>query len=170
MSFHLRFDRLFQFPQSFKNTPENRRYLKAVAGEFAGDSAAAGKCGTVAVEFRDRSWDVPPLYEYLEKAGLAFVSVDEPQVSTLFPPVGRATSDVGYVRFHSRDGGKWYKGAKARYDYLYSDDELREWLPKLEAIAKRARNLFVYFNNCHRGQAVENARRMKDIIRQTKLW
>ena len=153
---------LFQFPQSFRNDAANRRYVAAVAEAFPGE--------TIAVEFRDRSWDEPPVYEFLDKNGLTFVSVDEPQVSTLFPPVARATSGLGYVRFHSRDGRKWYKGAKERYDYLYSDAELREWLPKLRAMAARARSLYVYFNNCNRGQAVENARRMKDLLRQARLW
>ena len=153
---------LFQFPQSFKNTEENRRYLRAVAEEFAPEN--------IAVEFRDRSWAADPVYGFLEGAGLSFVSVDEPQVSTLFPPVGMATSDVGYLRFHSRDGSKWYRGGAERYDYDYSEEELREWLPKLEEIARRASVLFIYFNNCHKGQAAENARRMRDRLGQVKLW
>ncbi len=153
---------LFQFPQTFKNTEVNRKYLKAVADAFRGES--------VAVEFRDRSWNVPPVYDFLESAQLAFVSVDEPDVSTLFPPVGKATADIGYLRFHSRNGAKWYKGSAERYDYDYSDDELREWLPKLEEIAQRADKLFIYFNNCHHGQAAENARRMGELLGQVKLW
>ncbi len=154
---------LFQFPQSFKNTEENRKYLRAVTEEFGGDLP-------LAVEFRDNSWDQKPLYEYLEKLKLNFVAVDEPKVSTLFPRVVRATGDVGYLRFHSRNGAKWYRGGAARYDYLYSDDELREWLPGLREMAMRARNLFIYFNNCHAAQAVQNARKMKELLAQTKLW
>lgn len=152
---------LFQFPQSFKNTEENRKYLKAVAGEFGED---------IAVEFRDRSWDQEAVYDYLGQLKLNFVSVDEPEVSTLFPRVARATADIGYLRLHSRNGSKWYKGGAARYDYLYSEKELREWLPGLKAMAKKASNLFIYFNNCHKGQAVENAKRMKELVQQVNLW
>ncbi len=154
---------LFQFPQSFKNTAENRKYLKAVSEAFGDDIP-------LAVEFRDRSWDSEAVYSYLEETGLNFVAVDEPEVSTLFPRVARATGGVGYLRLHSRDGGKWYKGGAARYDYLYSEAELREWLPGLREMAAKARTLFVYFNNCHAAQAVRNARRMKELLSQTRLW
>lgn len=153
---------LFQFPQRFKRTTANRKYLGALVKEFKGFR--------LAFEFRDRSWDHEDVYRSLGAHNVALVCVDEPQVSTLFPRIAKATSDIGYVRFHSRDGNKWYKGAEARYDYDYSDDELREWLPMLEAIAKRAKRLFVYFNNCHRGQAALNAESMKQIIEQAKLW
>ena len=147
---------LFQFPQTFKNTEANRGFLSAIAEGFRKN---------IAVEFRDRSWANPAVYQFLESAGIALVSVDEPLISTLFPNIGIATSDMGYVRFHSRDGSKWYKSGAERYDYLYSDEELREWLPKLRAIAQRARNIYIYFNNCHAAQAVKNARRMKELIK-----
>ena len=152
---------LFQFPQRFKNTEVNRKYLKAVAGEFGQN---------IAVEFRDRSWDHKEIYAYLEEIGLNLVSVDEPEVRSLFPRVAKATGDIGYLRLHSRNKGNWYKGGALRYDYLYSDEELREWLSGLQAMAKRARNLFIYFNNCHAGQAVANAKRMKELVEQVDLW
>ncbi len=154
---------LFQFPQSFKNTEDNRKYLRAVAEEFGEDLP-------LAVEFRDNSWDQKPLYGYLEKLGLNFVAVDEPEVSTLFPRTARATGELAYLRLHSRDSAKWYKGGAERYDYLYSEQELQEWLPGLREMAKRAKNLFIYFNNCHAAQAVQNAKRMREILSQTKLW
>ncbi len=40
----------------------------------------------------------------------------------------------------------------------------------LEAIAKRAKKLFVYFNNCHRGSAARNAEAMKRVVEQARLW
>ena len=123
---------LFQFPQSFKNNEDNRKYLNALKQEFGGDLP-------LAVEFRDNSWNQKPLYDYLEKLGLNFVAVDEPEISTLFPRVARATGDVAYLRLHSRDGAKWYKDGAARYDYLYSEDELLEWLPGLREMARKAR-------------------------------
>ena len=61
--------------------------------------------------------------------------MDEPSVSTLFPRTAVVTGDMGYVRFHSRNGDNWYKGAAERYDYSYAESELQEWLPMLEAIA-----------------------------------
>ena len=155
---------LFQFPQSFKNTPANREYLLQATGEFQ-DYA-------LAIEFRDCSWAVDSTYSLLEDNGLSLVAVDEPKLSTLFPRIAVATSDLGYVRFHSRNAANWYssgvRGAE-RYDYLYNDEELREWLPLLNTIAQRSRNLFIYFNNCHRGQAAQNARAMKKLIEESDL-
>jgi len=152
---------LFQFPQSFKNSEANRRHLAEVARAFP---------ETVAVEFRDSSWATEAVYRYLEGLRLSLVAVDEPETSTLFPRVARATGAVGYLRFHSRDAGKWYAGGAARYDYRYSDAELGEWLPRLRELAGRASRIHVYFNNCFRAQAVENARRMKELLKQVDLW
>lgn len=50
------------------------------------------------------------------------------------------------------------------------EDKLRERQPMLEAIAKRAKKLYLFFNNCHRGQAAKNAESMKRIIEQARLW
>ena len=147
---------LFQFPQSFKNNYKNRAYLSKIADNFPEYSPS--------VEFRDRSWDSPPVYEFLEKNALSFVSVDEPQTSTLFPRKALATTDTGYVRFHSRNPDNWYKDSSKRYDYLYSENQLREWLPMIKEMTGKTRNIFVYFNNCHQGQAVRNARQIKALL------
>lgn len=152
---------LFQFPQSFKNNENNRAYLRAVAEEFEGY--------TLAIEFRDRSWDNEPVYSFLEEKDLSFVCVDEPEISSLFPRKAAVTNNTGYVRFHSRNGENWYRDMSKRYDYLYSEKEMREWLPLFQAIAKRARNVFVYFNNCHHGQAARNAKEMKKLIEETGI-
>ncbi|HOX05794.1 MAG TPA: DUF72 domain-containing protein [Planctomycetota bacterium] len=152
---------LFQFPQSFKNTEANRSYLHRIAELFGAGAA---------VEFRDRSWDHPAVYDFLEALRLNYVAVDEPEASTLFPRVARATGDIGYLRFHSRNAANWYKEGALRYDYLYSEAELREWVAGLKTMAGRARDLFVFFNNCHAAQAVQNARQMREILRQVNLW
>ena len=152
---------LFQFPQSFKNNEKNRAYLRAVKEEF--------KDHTLAVEFRDRSWDSRPVYSFLDENDLSFVCVDEPEISTLFPRNGEVTNETGYVRFHSRNGDNWYKDMTKRYDYLYSEEEMKEWLPMFKAIAKRARNIFVYFNNCHQGQAAQNAKEIKQLIKDAGI-
>jgi uncharacterized protein YecE (DUF72 family) len=152
---------LFQFPQSFKNTGANREYLARVAEEFQGYVSA--------VEFRDASWAVQPVYRFLDERGLIGVSVDEPEISTLFPRHALATGAAGYVRFHSRDGKKWYQGAQQRYDYNYRDNELKEWVSKILTISERSKNVFVYFNNCHQGQAADNAKTMKRLIREAGL-
>ena len=80
------------------------------------------------------------------------------------------SGDIGYVRFHSRNGVKWYGSAAERYDYNYAEAKLLEWVPMLQQIAKRARRLFIFFNNCHLGQAASNAQAMMKIVKQMTLW
>lgn len=148
---------LLQFPQSFKYTPENRVYLARITGALKG--------WPLAVEFRDASWDRESVYQGLAEREIAFVMVDEPDIAGLFPRTVRVTSPTAYLRFHSRNRSKWYQGGAARYDYNYSTEELLEWAGKLQDAIASSRSIFVFFNNCHGGQAAENARRMAEILR-----
>jgi len=148
---------LCQFPWAFKNTKEARAHLAAVRKGF-GETP-------LFVEFRHASWITEPVFKFLASTGLLYVSVDEPELEGLVPRVGRLTGDMGYLRFHSRMGSTWWgSGGKLRYDYDYSPDELAEWLPTLEEFAKSARKVFVFFNNCHRGQAAANAEGFHKVL------
>lgn len=42
--------------------------------------------------------------------------------------------------------------------------ELREWLPRLAVLRERAGEVYVSFNNHYRGQAVANARMIREMI------
>lgn len=67
---------------------------------------------------------------------------------------------MAYVRLHGRNRDNWFRedaGRNARYDYLYSEDELKPWLQKLASIRKRAQEIYAITNNHYRGQAVVNA-------------
>jgi uncharacterized protein YecE (DUF72 family) len=84
-------------------------------------------------------------------------------VPKLPPRVVEATSDVGYVRFHGRATETWWEHQEAseRYDYLYREGELKEWLPKIETLADKTKITFIFFNNHPRGKAPANAYLMK---------
>ena len=151
---------LAQFPYSFKNTREARAHVAQLAEAF-GDYP-------LFVEFRHAGWIEEPVFEFLSRAGACYVSVDEPRIRGLVPPVARVTGDAGYVRFHSRAGEKWYAKGADRYDYDYSDGELREWLPKIRSMSGAAR-VFIFFNNCHGAQAALNARSMRRILEEEGL-
>lgn len=163
---------LCQFPWAFKNRVDARRYLAQVADEFGKASEGLGLAGEVIVfvEFRHASWMKKPVFDFLSKLGLSYVSVDEPDLPGLLPREGRLTGEIGYLRFHSRSKENWWgRGGKARYDYDYSDEEIAEWLPALRDMAERAKKIFVFFNNCHRGQAAKNAESMRGILRKAGL-
>jgi uncharacterized protein YecE (DUF72 family) len=72
---------------------------------------------------------------------------------------------MGYLRFHSRNGANWYSG-DSRYDYLYSEEELRSWIPRLRALARMATRIYVFFNNCHGAQAALNALHLRRLLGQ----
>ncbi len=149
---------LAQFPYSFHNTPANRDYLKFLR-EWCGDLP-------LAVEFRNSRWISGDVFALLKQEGLAFVCVDEPPVKGLVKPLAVVTAQPAYVRFHGRNAAKWYEHAESyeRYDYLYTKEELEEWLPRLKVLAEAAGEVYVSFNNHFRGQAAANARMMREII------
>lgn len=149
---------LAQFPFSFKPSEESFDYLL----EFK------EKCGEapVVVEYRNSAWVNTDTFEFMRRAGLGFCCVDEPRLKGLMPPVAAATSNLGYVRFHGRNSAKWWKHehASERYDYLYSMDELQEWVPRVRRLDETAGKTYVLFNNCHEGKAARNSFMMRDLL------
>ena len=115
----------------------------------------------LAVEFRHRSWLRPDVPHWLRDHGMGLVAVDVPDIRALYPRGLVRSGPLVYLRFHSRDAGKWYADA-SRYDYLYSDVELAEWV-RLLAAEPPERTLLL-FNNCQRSQAARNARRMRELL------
>ena len=79
--------------------------------------------------------------------------------------MARATTDVAYVRLHGRNAKTWWgRGEGDRYDYDYRPEELKEWVQKIRELAERSKKTYVFFNNCHAGQAARNARLMMDML------
>jgi uncharacterized protein YecE (DUF72 family) len=56
-----------------------------------------------------------------------------------------------------------------RYDYDYSAAELGEWVKRIAELSQQAKRTYLFFNNCHAGQAARNAALMKELLRQQKL-
>jgi uncharacterized protein YecE (DUF72 family) len=148
---------LAQFPQQFHDGAKDRAFVEALHSAFADYP--------LAVEFRHRSWARPEVTEWLRARELFLVSVDVPPLASLFPTGLVRTGRFLYIRLHSRNAQAWYAGDKERYDYLYSEAELREWVTWLEAEASQADRAIVLFNNCYRGQAAHNARRFQEFLR-----
>ncbi len=149
---------LFQFPWSYRLTPENLEYVVSIKDRIP--------CAKTVIEFRNNQWAQESVYKALRKSLQGFCCVDEPNLRGLFPRVSLVTSDVGYLRFHGRNAAKWFNHREAweRYDYLYSDDELKWWIPRIQDMVSQSDDTYVFFNNCHRGQAAVNAVRMKELL------
>jgi len=117
------------------------------------------------VECRNAEWMTERVYEELAKRGAALLCVDEPALPNLPPPVSRATADFSYLRFHGRNEESWWSGDnETRYDWDYSDEELREWLPGIRALREKSSTVYVAFNNHSKGRAVKNARRLAGLL------
>jgi uncharacterized protein YecE (DUF72 family) len=149
---------LLQFPFSFKHTKEGESFLLSVKERFGAIPLVA--------EFRHAGWIEEPVFELLKKNRIGFCCVDEPRLPNLPPPVATATSDIGYVRFHGRNRAKWWRHGEAseRYDYLYSEEELKEWLPKIRALLSVAEKVYAFFNNHPGGKAVANAKMLERMM------
>lgn len=152
---------LLQFPVFFPNTSENREYIIFCA-ERLGDLP-------IVVEFRHKSWVKREAIEFLRENGIGFCAVDEPPLPRLMPFVPEVTSDVGYIRFHGRNRNWFNAPLSERYDYFYSDEELKSFIPKVLEMLKNAKKLFIFFNNCHMGQALRNAIRFKELLKETGI-
>jgi len=151
---------LAQFPWSFRNNAENRSYLAELADSYRDLS--------LFVEFRHNSWNRDEAYRFLTDRGLFFVSVDEPRIGDMMPPAAKATGNMAYVRFHGRNAKSWWNNSADRYNYLYTAEELDEWVEKVEKLEKTVWKLYAFFNNCHQGYAVRNALMFKDLMEKRK--
>ncbi|MFL5931586.1 MAG: DUF72 domain-containing protein [Gaiellaceae bacterium] len=173
---------LMQFPSYVVPKPASLDYL-AWAREQLGDHE-------MLVEFRHASWFEEDARDetlrFLEEHGMTHVVTDSPRLDakTVVPTVLAVTGPSAYMRFHGRNAETWHKrggGASERFDYLYSDDELREWVEPLRELAGEAENAYVLFNNNNRSpgdpgdgrgfvaQAAANADRLRQILREAEL-
>ena len=137
------------------------------------------------VEFRHRSWmddeHRAETLAFLEQHRMTNVIVDAPrsEAKNLIPTVVAVTNPVAYVRMHGRNARTWnVRGGSAadRFDYLYDEAELREWVDPLREVAAKAEEAYVLFNTNARSpsprgdgeiaQGAENAYRLAGVVAQ----
>jgi uncharacterized protein YecE (DUF72 family) len=155
---------LLQFPWSFKNEPESRQHLKQLLDRFREFPRV--------VEVRHGSWDQPGFYEYLGEQSVGICNIDQPTIGSSLGPSERSTAPVGYVRLHGRNYQDWFRqdaGRDARYDYLYTDEELNPWLEKIEQVSESSEETYVITNNHFRGKAAVNALQIKSRLCSQKV-
>lgn len=158
---------VFQFPPWFQYGRRNMDYILTCKNLMPGLQ--------VAVEFRHGSWLTPDVevsvFHFLTKNQITYVAADEPQYGNLatVPFVPHLTTDTAYFRFHGRNKENWLKKGietSLRFDYKYSDEELKEFLPAIKSIDKRAKATYAMFNNCHDGSAMKNAMKLKEMVEE----
>ena len=149
---------LFQLPQYIVFKESSLEYLEWAREQVGSDE--------MLVEFRHRSWLDDEHREeslaFLERIGAGYVTVDAPRSDTaknLVPTVVAVTSPTAYVRFHGRNLSTWNKrggSAAARFDYLYTEEELGEWVQPLRELAGRSERAYAFFNNNASSEDPEN--------------
>ena len=186
---------LFQFPESFHYTKENRIYLAMLVSAFDGFP--------VVVEFRHKEWIKDTVFMGLEsyKASLCFC--DMPRLKNL--PDGTLldapfVGNIAYVRLHGRNAEAWYasepengtepetgsngsdagsesgstgasggQNGSERYKYDYSADELVQFVPVINTAINAGKKVHVYFNNHPCGFGAKNAKLFKDMMQWSNL-
>ena len=130
----------------------------------------------LAIEFRNRNWAVGDqlglTIDFVRKHRAIFVNVDAPvsdHFNVMPSGVDEVTnSKVAYLRLHGRNA-KAYITAKtvaARFDYDYSDNEVKEVAQRSEKLAQQARELHVIFNNNNLDYAPRAALRLRKALGQ----
>jgi len=151
---------LAQFPYAFKPSPANVAHLERLAKAFVGRGIP------INVEFRHDGWYKEQVFDRLRALELGFVNVDLPQLPHLPGPSNEITSPTAYYRLHGRNAEMWWEHPTAshRYDYSYSEEELKGWTTSIESMQPKVDVVFAFTNNCRMGASIIDALRMKRLL------
>lgn len=159
---------LVQLPPYVVSGPAQREELGRILSRLVPARAA--------VEFRHRSWAAPGEREaaadLLGAHDASWVVVDAPRIDAknVMPPIVEVTSPrLAYLRLHGRNAATWNTGRTVaeRFDHVYSDDEMEEWIDPVIDMAERAQEVAVVFNNNARDHALKNAERFGELLAGT---
>ena len=156
---------LLQFPWSFHRTAANSSYLLRLFRSFAGYP--------LALEVRHASWNAPDFYQELAEHKVTFCNIDQPLFGRSLKPSAVVTNpELSYVRLHGRNTKDWFRegaGRDDRYNNLYAQDELADWVQRIKDLGQKSSKVFVITNNHYRGQAVANALQIRNLLTGEKL-
>jgi len=108
-------------------------------------------------EFRHKSWYSDDTFELLNKFNVGFCVHDMPSKQS--PRIN--TGNIIYIRFH---------GSTEKYSGNYTKSTLKDWVHWLKEQNKKARRIYIYFNNDFNAFAVENAKQIKEQILKDKIF
>jgi uncharacterized protein YecE (DUF72 family) len=127
------------------------------------------------VEFRNGSWfnekNAERTLSFLTDHKIPYVIVDEPQgFKSSVPPVAAVTSpELAVFRFHGRRADLWEKPnipPNERFRYLYDEDELADWAPRIAEAARSTKNVHALMNNCSGNYGTTNALQLAELVKQ----
>jgi uncharacterized protein YecE (DUF72 family) len=104
------------------------------------------------VELRHPSWVAEEVFALLERHGAAYCVMSGANL----PCVLRATASFVYVRLHGPDD--------TLYNGSYSPDAIGWWAERIREWLAQGRDVYAYFNNDLGGNAVRDARALRDAL------
>ena len=126
----------------------------------------------ISVEFRNKTWfegkHAAATLDFERRRNLVNVVVDEPQgTSNSIPQVWAVTNPaLSILRLHGRNHETWNKKGLTtsadRFNYDYTDDELRGFAKQIESVG--ASSVHVVFNNNYEDQGQRNARTLMTMV------
>jgi uncharacterized protein YecE (DUF72 family) len=158
---------LFQMPPYVVWKPSSLDYLEWADDQLGGDQ--------MLFEPRHRSWYEESmrdeLLRWLEERKIGWVVVDAPKVDAKNVPetLVATTTPTAYVRFHGRNAGTWnVRGGSAaqRFDHLYGEAELREWVGPLRELSNQSEETYAFFNNNNQTNGVAQAPAGAQLLRK----
>jgi uncharacterized protein YecE (DUF72 family) len=158
---------LLQYPRWFFTSSENRDEIEQAVERLR----AVGLTGSV--EFRNASWfnekNLDRTMRFLGDRNIPIVMVDGPQgfKSSVPPIVATTSADLALVRFHGRRTETWEKQnvkTVERFRYLYDEDQLEEWAPRVREAASQSKDMHVLFNNCYANYGATNAIELAQLL------
>ncbi len=133
---------LFQLPPSLGFSPQ---YINEFFKQLDTNTKTV-------MEVRHSSFLCNEFYELLRKYNIASCVSD---TAGKYPMIIEDTADFFYIRLH---------GSRVLYKSLYSKDELSEWKKIIKSFQKGG---FVFFDNDFCGNAVINAKQLKEMLSET---
>ncbi len=158
---------LFQMPQYVVWKPSSLDYLEWARDQVGDDPFL--------FEPRHRSWYAEEIRDellaWLEERRMSWVVVDAPKTGAPNVPetLVAVTTPLAYVRFHGRNAATWnVRGGSAaqRFDHLYDENELREWVPGLRELSNRSEEAYAFFNNNNQTNGVAQAPAGAQLLRR----
>lgn len=102
------------------------------------------------LEFRDDRWQIDEVFQILQRRNIAYCIMSAPGL----PRVMQATAEFAYIRMHS--GGE-------ENESNYDEHQLQWWAEQIRAFLEHS-DVYVYFNNDHKGFAIQNALRLIELL------
>jgi uncharacterized protein YecE (DUF72 family) len=110
-----------------------------------------------AMEGRHPTWLEKDSLDLMTKYDIAFVIS---QSGHGFPYAEYVTSKNIYIRFH---------GPGKLYASLYGDEDLKKFASLIKRWKQQGHILWIYFNNDYFGNAIKNAKRLEELIREIRI-